>query len=283
MNYVLDQRKSRIKSLRLQREFKSESRFFNYLLDVGVLMSSILLMMAFVKSSLDIVRLLVSMYNLESLFGNAETLSIKVAVACSIITYVLAVANYKQIAYVAKAVMMITIMVIIYITFYVFYKFLMQQNLFKDTNSLHQLQSNTTHISDHTPSPESDLKINWILPFNPYFINEVTQSTGIYEGIPLIPALFSNARNQDSFESTIKSVIITYSVYVQLFSPLCVATFGHKLREIVLLNLQYGEVSCFILLNYGIVMLFGSAMMFRPAVDIIANFRQNYLEQGEGK
>jgi hypothetical protein len=58
-----------------------------------------------------------------------------------------------------------------------------------------------------------------------------------------------------------------------IFTPICVMTFGNKLREVVFLNLEYGDISSFMKFNFGIVTVFGVAMNFLPVPDIFANLR----------
>lgn len=232
-------------------------------------------MMAYVKYVVDTAVQLVAMYDLEYIFGGSETIPYIMACLCIIITYVLAMANYKQISYLARAVMAITGVVMIYITLVVFYKSYIQYAFVQKIEKLQTSPSlhNSTNIHHVNTADINDLRINWTLPFWPYFLNMVTQVTGIYEGIPLLPPLFSNARNQNSFETTVKYVLWTECAYVMIFSPICVLTFGYKLREIVFLNLEYGDISSFIKFNFGIVILFGVAMNFLPVPDIFANLR----------
>ena len=64
-----------------------------------------------------------------------------------------------------------------------------------------------------------------------------------------------------------------------IFSPLCVITFGHKIREVVFLNLDYGDPSSFIKLSFAFVTLFGVGMNFLPVPDIFTNLRKRILEQ----
>lgn len=77
-------------------------------------------------------------------------------------------------------------------------------------------------------------------PFFPYFMENLSQATGLYEGIPMLPKLYSNARYKKNFSRIQSNVIVLIFVFVMLFSPLCVAAYGSNLRDIVLLNLDYG-------------------------------------------
>lgn len=67
-----------------------------------------------------------------------------------------------------------------------------------------------------------------------------TQAIGLYEGIPLIPPLYSNAKSKKKF-GMIQAVTNTIIwIFVLLFAPLCILAWRSNLREIVLLNLDYG-------------------------------------------
>jgi hypothetical protein len=50
-------------------------------------------------------------------------------------------------------------------------------------------------------------------------------------------------------------------------------TFGSKLREVVFLNLGYGDVQSTIKFIFAIVILFGVGMNFLPVPDIFTNLR----------
>ena len=66
-----------------------------------------LIVMGCTKYTVDTAVQLVSMYDLEYIFGDTETITFTVAVLCIIVTYILALSNYKQIAYLSRAVIMI--------------------------------------------------------------------------------------------------------------------------------------------------------------------------------
>ena len=42
-------------------------------------------------------------------------------------------------------------------------------------------------------------KIPIFMPFIPNFMDYFSQASGVYEGIPMLPALYSNARNPANF------------------------------------------------------------------------------------
>ena len=100
----------------------------------------------------------------------------------------------------------------------------------------------SSESSDHDVSPVIPL---W-RPFFPNFMDFFAQATGIYEGIPLLPSLYSNARHRRHFHKVQRLVVASLCGFILLFSPLCVAAYGNSLRDIVLLNLDYGRFETFI-------------------------------------
>mmetsp|Transcript_34640 Transcript_34640/g.52991 ORF Transcript_34640/g.52991 Transcript_34640/m.52991 type:complete len:141 (+) Transcript_34640:732-1154(+) len=78
------------------------------------------------------------------------------------------------------------------------------------------------------------------VPFFPAFPVLFSQSCGMYEGIPMLPSLFSNARNQERVTLVVTSNILIILMASFLISPLGILAYGDKLQEIVLLNLEYG-------------------------------------------
>jgi hypothetical protein len=146
---------------------------------------------------------LAAMYGLGVYFGEPETIALNVAALTAAVTYCLACANYKQISYLARAGMVLTALVLGYVTlvivFKCYYIYLYSRPtdlaIIQQSETLnHNSPNNKTQNFHKTPGAE-DLHINWIMPFIPNFINQIVQVSGIYEGIPLVPPLFSNARN----------------------------------------------------------------------------------------
>ena len=85
--------------------------------------------MAYTKYTVDTFVQLAFMYDLEDTLGDDKTISFNVACLCIVVTYVISLANYKQISYMARAVMLITLAVMAYITIYVLYKYTIQKSL----------------------------------------------------------------------------------------------------------------------------------------------------------
>jgi len=95
--------------------------------------------------------------------------------------------------------------------------------------------------------------------------------TGVYEGIPLCPTLFSNARNRDKVKPMVTAAALCEFVLIVWLSPLCMRAYGNKLEEIVLFNIgssvqgvQLGMVSL-----YAVNLIFTSAINIVPLVDTV--------------
>jgi hypothetical protein len=63
--------------------------------------------------------------------------------------------------------------------------------------------------------------------------------------------------------------ITSLGLWIILVSPLAVGVWGDKVREIVLLNLGYGDFQSFLKGAYSIVMLINIGITFMPIKDII--------------
>lgn len=77
-------------------------------------------------------------------------------------------------------------------------------------------------------------------PFVPNFMDYFSQAAGTYEGIPLIPPLYASTMKKKNFMNIQFLILIIIGTFLVLFSPLCILAYGHSLREIVLLNLDFG-------------------------------------------
>jgi predicted histidine transporter YuiF (NhaC family) len=106
-------------------------------------------------------------------------------------------------------------------------------------------------------------------PFYPNFPSVFAQISGLYEGVILIPSLFSNSQNQLNVDSIIRSVIWTIGLTVMVLSPLGILTYGSHLQEIILMNLQFGEVQFYIKIVYTVVMVYNITMIFLPILEVI--------------
>lgn len=80
----------------------------------------------------------------------------------------------------------------------------------------------------------------WLRPFYPNFIDMFCQGDGVYEGITLIPALFSNAKNHETFYKNLRKALVIIGCGILIYAPMAVLAYGSKIQEIILLNLEYG-------------------------------------------
>ena len=94
--------------------------------------------------------------------------------------------------------------------------------------------------SKHKLEIKEQWQVPLLMPFFPQFFDFFSQCTGIYEGIPLIPPLYSNSRNHKYFDYNMKIVTALVAIYAILIAPISVVTYGPTLREVVLLNLEFG-------------------------------------------
>lgn len=102
------------------------------------------------------------------------------------------------------------------------------------------------------------------------------QATGVYEGIPLLPALYANSRHRKNFPKVQRLVMTILCVFMLLFSPLCVAAYGKGLRDIVLMNLDYGRFETFIQVAYSLCLLYNLTINLFPVIAIINTLRDRY-------
>ena len=63
--------------------------------------------------------------------------------------------------------------------------------------------------------------------------------------------------------------IASLGLWIMIYSPLAVGVWGDKVREIILLNLEYGDFQSFLKGAYSIVMLMNVGIIFMPINDII--------------
>lgn len=110
-------------------------------------------------------------------------------------------------------------------------------------------------------------------PFIPNFMDYMSQATGLYEGIPLLPSLYSNAKNQAHFSCIVTTVMVSISIFVMLFAPLCVIAYGKNLREVVLLNLDYGTFEMYLQLAYSLCLVYNIAINLFPIIAIMEGLR----------
>lgn len=71
--------------------------------------------------------------------------------------------------------------------------------------------------------------------------------------------------------------MLTIFVFVLFFSPLCVAAYGNSLRDIVLLNLDYGSFEMMIQVAYSLGLIFNMTINLFPIIGIINALRDRFL------
>lgn len=114
------------------------------------------------------------------------------------------------------------------------------------------------------------------LPFVPYFLQFFSISSGTYEGIPLLPSLFSNAKDQERVWFMVALVSATVGIFVVTLAPLSLLAYGRKIEEIVFLNLPPGDATHFIKLTFALIMIFNSAINVLPIVDVCLAVRHHF-------
>ena len=117
------------------------------------------------------------------------------------------------------------------------------------------------------------------LPFLPYFFQFFSIASGTYEGIPLLPALFSNAKDQERVWLMVALVSVTVGIFVITLAPLCLLAYGRKIEEIVFLNLPPGDATHFIKFVFATIMIFNSAINVLPIVDICQAIRAHFQQE----
>jgi len=103
-----------------------------------------------------------------------------------------------------------------------------------------------------------------------------TQAIGLYEGIPLIPQLYSNAKSKKNFG---KIQMVTNTIiwaFILFFAPLCILAWKGDLREIVLLNLDYGDFETIIKLLYPLCLYYNIAINLLPMVGLLNNLKERF-------
>ena len=181
--------------------------------------------------------------NLQYNFTDPNNQTYKTCAIISLACYLLSLIDYKQLSYVSRIGLYVTAVVITYLTLEVSIKYFFFKKL--------------------VGPPQA-----WV-SFNPDFLNVFAQASGAYEGIPLVPPLYSNARNKRNFSFTMTFCIVTLGLWIMIYSPLAVGVWGDKVREIILLNLEYGDFQSFLKGAYSIVMLMNVGIIFMPIKDII--------------
>jgi len=70
--------------------------------------------------------------------------------------------------------------------------------------------------------------------------------------------------------------MISIAVFVMLFAPLCVIAYGKNLREVVLLNLDYGTFETYLQISYALCLVYNIAINLFPIIAIMEGLRKRY-------
>ena len=103
-----------------------------------------------------------------------------------------------------------------------------------------------------------------------------TQAMGLYEGIPLIPYLYSNSRSKKNFGKIQALTNTIIWIFILGFAPLCILAWRSNLREIVLLNLEFGEIETIIKLLYPLCLYYNIAINLIPMVGLFNNLKERF-------
>lgn len=109
------------------------------------------------------------------------------------------------------------------------------------------------------------------------------QASGVYEGIFLVPSLFANARDKSSFKKNLKWVILTIFIYVFFFTPLAIFRFGHRVQEVIIMNLQPSTIQMDLITVFAISMAFSAGMNYVPLNDIAHHSLPNLAKYFTGR
>ena len=107
------------------------------------------------------------------------------------------------------------------------------------------------------------------MPIYPFFLDCFCKIQVSFEGSPIIPRLYTNAKNKHLFVKNINKAVIFLGVVQFIFGTFCVYAYGNKLQEIILLSLNYGTFSNFIKLLYTGGMVLNLVMQLIPILEIV--------------
>lgn len=168
-----------------------------------------------------------------------------------LVVFVLSWCNIKQVSYVSRITLALVVIVAFYVLlealFTLFYQsYLMPQNL----------------VNNRT-----DFKIE--KDIYPNFFIFVTQGIGLYEGAPIVPALFVSARHKGDFQGNVMLSIGLYGVFTTLFSIVCLYAYKDQIEEVILLNLSVGGIQVFFMCMFITSLTHSYSLNLIPVLDII--------------
>ena len=115
VSYVLDQRSSRLTGRPIS------SKFYEVLLDVMVVISQLLTIVGYSKYVIDQLVMLITQNDLS--MGSTYQISVYICIFLAFTAWLQTKVNYKQISYLSRLGMYVTVLVILYFNFEVFIKF----------------------------------------------------------------------------------------------------------------------------------------------------------------
>ena len=124
--------------------------------------------------------------------------------------------------------MALTFLVMIYIVLEIAVKNIQFQKLTPIAITSHKNFTNfdnSTETNNFFENPNFPI----VRPFYPNFIDFLVQLNGLYESIPILPGIFSNARNQENFGFNVKLTLVALASYTILYSPFAILAYGTKL------------------------------------------------------
>ena len=132
----------------------------------------------------------------------------------SVCVFYLSFMSMKSVSYFARFALLITVFVVGFLLMQVsvinYFKWELRQTFEKQGSPL-------------PPQPDYEK------PMFPGFIIVFSMGAGVFEGIPLCPSLFSNARDQSQVNRMIFLAVFSTGVLILVLSPLCVYAYSKKL------------------------------------------------------
>lgn len=107
----------------------------------------------------------------------------------------------------------------------------------------------------------------------PFFFDCFCKMPANFEGAPLIPKLYTNAKNKHFFVRNINRGVLALGLFQALMGIICVYAYGSRLQEIVLMNLYYGVFSQFVRLIYSFGMIVNLMLQLIPVLEVIETYQ----------
>ena len=264
VHYTLDQRESRIQTVVKKKYIFADINFFKTLLDVMILFSQILCVLAGVKYSSD--EFLQIMKEYDVLPFSYQYSKYMVFIFLGAFTLFLTLKNVKQISYFSRFGVLITFLSSLYVLGHCSLILYYRNKEDQDLLSLKHVKDNQSRSVIST--------VNFWKPIWPNFFDQISQESNTYEGIAMIPLLFCNARDQSNIAKVFfKCIFYTFLVYL-FFAPLCYITYGDQLQYMVLLNLGSGYLATIVKVTFSLSTVFNIGLNFFPILDIVDNLRK---------